>query len=301
VRIPLIADGRSHTYVVDLHAGTGSGAVNFLWWHRGNVDTVRLDPLDAPGEFAISIAGFAHQDAARAVQVREWLGMPLLRQELSYRYLRGSGVEIGALQNPLEIRPDAHIQYADRLTVEEARAHYRELDPFPLVTPSILCDAAALTPIADKTVDFVVANHVLEHLRDPLAAVREWLRVARPGGYLYIAVPDHNNRMDRLRPVTPLEHIIADHEQRSERVELDRSHYEEWVASAYAEMPQEDREKLRAHQESIEFAIHFHTFTRGTFSSLMQAAAKRFEAEVVELREGSTGDQTEYIAILRRL
>ena len=77
----------------------------------------------------------------------------------------------------------------------------------------------------------MVANHVLEHLRDPLAAFREWLRVVRPGGHLYIAVPDHNNPLDRLRPVTPVEHLIADYEQRSEREELDRSHYREWVAS----------------------------------------------------------------------
>jgi len=301
VRIPLIADGRPHTYVVDLHAGKGPGGVNFLWWHGGNVDTVRLDPLDAPGEFAISTAGFAHQDAAGAAQVRERLGVPPLRQELSYRYLRGSGVEIGALQNPLEIRPDAHIRYADRLTVEEARAHYPELDPFHLVTPSILCDAAALTPVADKTVDFVVANHVLEHLRDPLAGVREWLRVVRPGGYLYIAVPDHNNPLDRLRPVTSIEHMIADHEHRRERVELDRSHYGECVESAHGEMSREDREKLRAQLESTGYAIHFHTFARETFGGLMRTAGKRFTAEVVELREGSTADQTEYIAILRRL
>src|SRR5205085_486745 len=130
---------------------------------------------DAPGEFQLAVAGFAHQDSVGASEIRERLNLPPLRTELSYRYLRGSGVEIGALQSPLEIRPDAHIRYADRLTVAEARAQYPELDPFPLVTPSIICDAAALTPVADHSLDFVIANHVLEHLRDPLAGLREWL------------------------------------------------------------------------------------------------------------------------------
>jgi SAM-dependent methyltransferase len=300
-QFPVIPDERPHTYIVDLHAGAGPGAVNYLWWHPGNVNDVRLDPLDAPGEFSIALAGFAHQDAAGSEEVRERLKLPALRTELSYRYLRGSGVEIGALQSPLQVRPDAYIRYADRLTVDEARAHYPELDPFPLVTPSIICDAAALAPVADSSVDFVVANHVLEHLRDPLAALREWLRVVRAGGHLYIAVPDHNNVLDRLRPITPVEHLIADFEERPERLEADRSHYREWVASTRPHLSQEEQDEQQAHLESTGYAIHFHTFTRDTFAALMDAAAVRFQAEPVELRQGSTGEQTEYIAILRRL
>lgn len=36
----------------------------------------------------------------------------------------------------------------------------------------------------------VVANHVIEHLQDTEKAVREWLRVTRPGGYVCIIQPD---------------------------------------------------------------------------------------------------------------
>jgi len=82
---------------------------------------------------------------------------------------------------------------------------------------------------------------------------------------------------------------------------LDRSHYREWVASTRPNLSREDQDKQQAHLESIGYAIHFHTFTRETFAALMNAAATRFQAEPVEVRQGSTGDQTEYIAILRRL
>jgi len=113
LRFPVVPDGQFHTYILDLHAGADPGGLNHLWWHRGALDAFRLDPLDATGEFTIQIAGFGHQDLADDVCVRGGLGLPVLRKELSYRYLRGSGIEIGALQNPLEVRPDAHIRYAD--------------------------------------------------------------------------------------------------------------------------------------------------------------------------------------------
>lgn len=42
-------------------------------------------------------------------------------------------------------------------------------------------DVAAL-PLADATVDLVVANHVLNDLEDPALAIAEFARVLRPGG-----------------------------------------------------------------------------------------------------------------------
>lgn len=49
-------------------------------------------------------------------------------------------------------------------------------------------DATAL-PLADGSLDLVVAFDVLEHLQDDDAAVREAFRVLRPGGHYLVAVP----------------------------------------------------------------------------------------------------------------
>lgn len=48
------------------------------------------------------------------------------------------------------------------------------------------CDAGAL-PFADGSFDTVVANHMLYHVDDPAAVLRELARVARPGGRLAVA------------------------------------------------------------------------------------------------------------------
>jgi SAM-dependent methyltransferase len=54
--------------------------------------------------------------------------------------------------------------------------------------PSVRGDGRRL-PLADSSVDLVVAFDVLEHIDDDRAALAEMLRVLRPGGHLLLAVP----------------------------------------------------------------------------------------------------------------
>ncbi|MEM6796355.1 MAG: class I SAM-dependent methyltransferase, partial [Acidobacteriota bacterium] len=49
-------------------------------------------------------------------------------------------------------------------------------------------DLCAL-PVRDESFDFVFASHVLEHIVDDRAALRECLRVLRPGGLAVLPVP----------------------------------------------------------------------------------------------------------------
>ncbi|GAA0472037.1 transcriptional regulator [Paractinoplanes deccanensis] len=48
------------------------------------------------------------------------------------------------------------------------------------------CDAAEL-PFAEGRFDAVIANHMLYHVDDPDAVLREFARVLRPGGRLFVA------------------------------------------------------------------------------------------------------------------
>src|SRR5262245_1525859 len=45
-------------------------------------------------------------------------------------------------------------------------------------------------PFADGTFDAIFAHHVLEHVQDPAAAMREIARVSQDGATLYIGVPN---------------------------------------------------------------------------------------------------------------
>jgi SAM-dependent methyltransferase len=81
------------------------------------------------------------------------------------------------------IEPEAPCCDVARLIFEEAG-----------VAPSAVSRAASeALPFRSETFDLVCSFQVLEHTRDPAAALGEALRVVRPGGLLYFVVPNYNS------------------------------------------------------------------------------------------------------------
>jgi SAM-dependent methyltransferase len=92
--------------------------------------------------------------------------------------------------------------------------------------PSRVCDASAL-PRSDASCDFVLSSHVLEHIANPLRALREWHRVLRLGGHLFMLLPHGARTFDRRRAVTEWSHLMADFERQTP--EADCTHIQETV------------------------------------------------------------------------
>jgi SAM-dependent methyltransferase len=44
-------------------------------------------------------------------------------------------------------------------------------------------------PFADESQDYVYSSHCLEHIKDAVPALQEWMRVVKTGGFLIITVP----------------------------------------------------------------------------------------------------------------
>lgn len=68
---------------------------------------------------------------------------------------------------------------------------YKHLDAVEFPHVDYVCDAWD-TPIGDGEVEHIRSRHFLEHLRPNLArdTLREWQRILRLGGTVWVAVPD---------------------------------------------------------------------------------------------------------------
>jgi SAM-dependent methyltransferase len=91
------------------------------------------------------------------------------------RYFVGAGIDVGGGHDSLAL--------------------FTEL--FPLIRNVVIYDqpqgdAQKLENVDDGSFDFVFSSHCLEHVRDPVEALGNWIRVVRPGGYLVISVPDED-------------------------------------------------------------------------------------------------------------
>jgi SAM-dependent methyltransferase len=229
-------------------------------------------------------------------------GAPNLRRELAWRFLRGDGVEVGALQNPLPVPEPARVSYVDRLPLADLRAHYPELRDQNVVDPSIIASGEDLGPIPSASQSFVICNHVLEHMRDPLCALSEWIRVLAPGGVLFVSVPNRNNPHDRLRPVTSFDHLLDDERERGRKgSDADTASFFEWAHSAHAiDMSAEEQDHHARELIAQDYSIHFHVFDRRLFELVLGHACTSAGGTVVELLESELDGYTEHIAIVRK-
>ena len=206
------------------------------------------------------------------------------RGELSGEFLLGSGIEIGALHLAMRLPPGTRVRYVDRMTVPELRAHYPELAAVELAHVDVVDDGELLTTIDGESVDFIVANHFLEHCEDPIRTIETHLGKVRPGGVLFYAVPDKRYTFDFRRPRTPLSHLIDDHENGPHASRSE--HYSEWARLVYeGEPPDGEAASQRAQQLEHEgYSIHFHVWTQADLMALMLHCQERlgnFEIEAV--------------------
>lgn len=192
------------------------------------------------------------------------------RRAVGRRFLAGRGVEIGALHLPMSVSDGTIIKRVDRMTVEDLRWLYPELSNYQFAAIDVIDDGERLDAFADEALDFVVANHMLEHCENLLGALRSHLSKVKLGGHLYYAVPDKRFTFDVNRPMTTFEHLLRDDAEGS--AWSHREHFLEW-ARLVDKAPDEDAAEKRAqHLMKIDYSIHFHVWDRERFSEILARA-----------------------------
>lgn len=146
---------------------------------------------------------------------------------------------------------------------------------------------AAALPFHSNSLDYVVSSHVLEHVANPLAALAEWYRVLRPGGIIYLVVPDRRHTWDHTRALTSVSHMLEDFihgTTPSDATHIDEFVYDsDWSRFSPATDPAERAERQAELAGGMRYAvergeainIHFHTFEPATVVQLCEVLRRR--------------------------
>jgi SAM-dependent methyltransferase len=116
------------------------------------------------------------------------------------------------MHKPLELPSGARARYVDYKTLAQNRERYPELAGEAIVTTDVVDDGFVLRRFEEESLDFIVANHALEHSPDPYGTLLRWAKKTRSGGVLYFAVPIADKCFDSGRALTSVEHLLLEHQ-----------------------------------------------------------------------------------------
>ena len=225
-------------------------------------------------------------DTIRRTVARFANGPARLRYRLAKIHLHGEGIEIGALHNPLPVGKGAKVRYVDRLSASDLRKQYPELATRSLVVPDIVDDGERLTRIADESLDFIIANHFIEHCEDPIGTLITFFGKLKPEGVVYLAVPDKRYSFDSLRASTGIPHLEHDHLEGA--VGSRSEHFRDFARHSLLKGIGSDHEvnKLAAEMQENGYSIHFHVWAHEEFATFLRWLQSRYlpRLEILEDR-----------------
>jgi SAM-dependent methyltransferase len=153
---------------------------------------------------------------------------------LAHAYLDGlSGLEIGGSAHNsfgLNTRNVDYSSGADTAFKQEEIEYCGSSMPVDIVAPG------DKIPVPDESEDFIISSHVIEDFPDPIKALKEWYRIVKPEGYIYIIAPHKERTFDKDRPRTVLKELITRHESSQIFKSDPHVHYSVWVTDDLVEL-----------------------------------------------------------------
>lgn len=126
-----------------------------------------------------------------------------------------------------------------------------------------ISEASELENVKNNSYDFLLSCHSLEHIANPLKALKTWSEVLKTGATIVLVLPDRNYTFDINRPYTTFEHLIQDYENNTS--ETDSTHFEEVIKlheSGKDPNPQIPREFAKRVENNYAIRyVHHHVFS----------------------------------------
>jgi hypothetical protein len=181
----------------------------------------------------------------------------ILIRQLLVEHFTGNGYEVGAGNRPTAVPVSCDVTYIDAFTFDEAAdGSFIGVSNESFVSVSIYDTAENLNAVPDNSSNFFILCHVIEHIQNPIRAIRTLYSKLRPGGTLFLVVPWGAYTFDRSRPNTSLYHLVADYLLPSSDRNIEHylefsdlaKHEKNWIEDA-----------IEAHEKSKD--THLHVFS----------------------------------------
>lgn len=226
----------------------------------------------------------------------------LRHREVGAAFLFGHGLEIGAMHYPLKIPKASRVEYLDAERAETLQNRFPELHGETILTPHYVGDIGkqSVIEITHRQFDFIVLSHVLEHVANPIQAVKNVWEGLRENGCLVIAVPDKRFTFDRTRPLTTFNHLLADYFRGV--TEADDDHYVELLEHVQPEVFLTKETLLQSLVRARQRREHVHVWDSTTFKSFLDKTLSFLGHEAGFLYESpGSVNHFEYFATLQKL
>jgi SAM-dependent methyltransferase len=126
------------------------------------------------------------------------------------------GVEIGGPSNTGEVIYKStsnldNIVFAKETIWEKHYDNYNFIEG--KTGKTIFNDAVDIANVGDKTYDYLFASHCLEHIANPLKALKEWLRIIKDEGHIILILPEKSECFDNKRKISSFSTILSQYEK----------------------------------------------------------------------------------------
>ncbi len=275
VKLDVFIDGLFHdTFVADVfrsdleQAGKGDGFHGFEYIFRQNAKGKHIEIKLHDSDHALPLSAESLNMSINEKEIYE------TRRRFASLFIKGKGIEIGALNSPLPVHAGAETIYVDRVSEADLKAHYPEINPDELVEVNVVDNGETLYAFDDQSLDYVIASHFLEHTENPVSTIGNFLRTLKKGGIAFIIIPDKRFTFDRCRPIHGFDHIRKDFTDGPELSRL--MHFREWIYFVERFRGEKGIEKRADELMKQEYSIHFHVWTRYEIIDMFSRLKREF-------------------------
>jgi SAM-dependent methyltransferase len=223
-------------------------------------------------------------------------------RETGMKLLSGSGLEIGAMHQPSKIPSHCLIQYLDVVDVDTISELFPEIKDFKITKPDYLGDIEknSVREITNRQFDFIILNHVLEHVANPIESIKNIYEGIKVNGYFVISIPDKNYTFDQLRSITTFEHLLADYYTGVNSVNND--HYVDFLTYVHPEVFGSKENFMNALNSVRKRREHVHVWDSITFRKHLDRIFNLLSINMLFLFESdSHSNHFEYFAVLKKI